>query len=301
MFTNIMRKFMKFFFVTACSALYLLSCTVIPSDYNDSEYLERIGTITLHVDNNLNTPTVVLASSTPTIPPLTATPVHTSIPTAIPVSSYSTWRYLEPGEYVAYSIMGNSEMEAIGVLSLSTMETSIISTLPGVPLTPDGHFIQLSKRSKKIMNIRDSDNMLAVFDLWKSELITIPIPEDCVSDCDWSTTDSTLDYVLGSCWQEYGFPYLITMINVEELTYATISKNYELHNGYHYPFFSPDGKWIAFYELQSMSPKEQVDDGLYIMPANCLDNFYTCQEVMNGPYKIPNTFGSIPISHIPHP
>lgn len=292
MFTTIGKTLGKNCFIIICILLYLIGCTVSSSNYRHAESLDQVGAETLQANNDMKTPTMVPASSTPTKLLLTATPVPALIPTAIPVSSYSNWRYLEPGEYIAFEIRGESEMEAIGVLSLSTMETSILSILPGRPLTPDGHFISLSKKYKNIMNISDSDNVLAIFDLWKSELITIPIPDDCL--CDWSATDSELEYVLGSCSQEGGFPYFLKMIG-EKRTCVTISQDFEIHNSYQYPFFSPDANWIAFYELQSMSPKEQIDDGLYIMPADCLEDPDTCHKLMNGPYKIPNTFGSIPI------
>jgi WD40 repeat protein len=241
------------------------------------------------------TQTEIPSTLTPTALPPTATPrpMWTMTPEPTP-PVLSNWESLEPGEYVAFEISGESEMEAIGALSLSTMETSILSFLPGTPLTQDGHFLRLRKNNGSNFDIYGSDNVIMIFDLWESELISVPIPDDCVSDCAWSTTDSELDYVLGSCTEEGSFPCLIRMIDVEEFTCATISQNYEFHNGFNYPFFSPDGNWVAFYELQSMIPEEQVDDGLYIMPADCLDAHNTCQERITGPYKIQNTFGSFP-------
>jgi WD40-like Beta Propeller Repeat len=262
----------------------LVGCSVAP-------VLEEPVQATAHLTA---TQTEIPDTPTPTTPPPTATPRPTWTMTPVLESSHSNWKDLQPGEYVAYEIREESEMEAIGVLSLSTMETSILSFLPGIPLTQDGHFLRLRINNEKNLNIDDSDNIMRIFDLWESELITIPIPDDCASGCAWSTTDSELDYILGSCMEEGGFPYLIRMINVEELTCSTISQNYEFHNGFNYPFFSPDGNWVAFYELQSMFPEEQVDDGLYIMPADCLKDHDTCQELMNGPYKIQNTFGSFP-------
>jgi WD40 repeat protein len=112
--------------------------------------------------------------------------------------------------------------------------------------------------------------------------------------CFWYSSNSSLTRIAGSCSaNEDGaseMPVLLSVFDIETGALDILIDDYEWHNYYDHPTWSPDGNWVATYELLSMWPDERVDDGLYIMPADCLQDVDTCQARMAGPYEIPCSF-----------
>ena len=233
---------------------------------------------------------------THTLPPPTATPMPTPTFTPEPPLVLSNWDSLEAGEYIAYEIGEYPVVEGIGVLSLSSIQEERLTDLIGWPITSNGRYIKVGKSVLQDLDIKGLQDTFVFFDLWEVEFVKMPIPEDCNENCSWLTINSNLENVVGSCRNDKnGLPAFLMMVDVERSSCSLLTQEYEEHNAYSYPSWSPDGNWIAFYELQSMWPDEKVDDGLYLMKAGCLEKPETCQGVIYGPYKIPFSLGSFPV------
>jgi len=240
---------------------------------------------------------VSLIVNTPTISPETPTlePLSTSTPTPKPKPEVllSNWDTLENGEYIAFRTGDIENRTGIDYFSLLTMKTGHLSEIYGFPLTSDGQYIEVDKNSLKNLGIETLDNTLTILDLKASKFVTIFA---ACEYCSVEAVDQNLQFLLSSCEADgNGGPFIIKAMRVEKSSCDILTPDYESHNAYGNITWSPDGNWIALYELQSMWPKEQVDDGLYIMPATCLENSDICQESMAGPFKVQYTMGSFSI------
>ena len=109
----------------------------------------------------------------------------------------------------------------------------------------------------------------------------VELPEDY-----WYRGISPNDEYLLISNRRNDFPYGIGVVDVSTLE---ITKLVNVENSdtwlSHFlgtPNFSPDGKWIMFYNFPLQ--KENRQSGLYLLPASCINNPRACQEQVLGPF-----------------
>jgi WD40 repeat protein len=215
------------------------------------------------------------------------TPLSTVLPSATPsvipspvehylVSPLSN--ILPPGQYLGIVEDCDSSQPKppcrIRVISKDNSTDELLAVnLPG------GSFLYNNNRivDSSLYWVDDQElSKIQIFDLEKEEITEVPTPEtqNCVAEA-WSPNGMDL-ILLCASRDDYRRPDIVLLSLSEGKTTLLLHDNNENQDsgGYEQVRWSPDGKWLAFYQLSSRGP--QLVKNLYLMDMDCAIEPSTC-------------------------
>jgi WD40 repeat protein len=231
-------------------------------------------------------------TSTPTAdgkvapPPEATTPTRTILPSATlqPTTQSSSmatiatvhtyYASLPPGQYLAYH---NRETDQEGGLQAISPNGAILTQLTNFdayPVTADG------KNVLVLSGDPAEQPFEFILNLENNETIQLPT----ISDCAYFSGLPDLSKLAMWCGDHE--IYVFTRKDQSLVPVTNITKEEEY---YFFPLWSPDGKWIAFFNLtygsNTRHGQNDPDDGLYLVDTACLADPDTCPAKTRGPFQ----------------
>ncbi len=255
------------FFMAACSESQMplpvsYTATMIPSSQ----------TVPITVNTNLPPITLIPPSQTAKASPtLTSSKVAvkstTLQETEVNSTIWSSYASLPSGLYLVYSD------SAKGDGLWATTETGDIqrqfSKIEMSAITLDG---------RKVI-FGDGVGHTSILNLENSLITKLPLLD---RGCSYFGGQSNLNKLV--YWCNNGEVYVLNSANANSTQITQITREEEY---YYLPMWSPDGKWIAMFNLTYPPDpfNTNADDGLYLIDTRCLTEPLTCPKKMQGPFQ----------------
>ena len=228
---------------------------------------------TLTPTTDLPTPGITLLSTATSTLLATAIPTETvsQTPTVTITSKplLSTYASLPPGQYIVYSdsSMGSNDLYAI---SSDGKYKQFLTGQIGqysVAILPNGYRLLVYQNSADyILDMKNNERI---------EFENTAYRSSCGADYSPDLSKAAL------CCGDNEVIYVQFLHDHLRLPLNTPNQG----EFYCFPFWSPDGKWIAFFNLTHNPGYHDPEEGLYLADTSCLSQPDTCPAKIKGPYK----------------
>ena len=244
---------------TSCSTVKPTNTPVIQSTRSVMPTKAIPGTVT-------STFLPVTASATASIPTKIPTPFLTSTPNMIP--PLSGYNVLPPGQYVAYTDP-NVSLDSLYAISLDGKHKQIL-----MKQFSDLIYLATLPTNGKIWVRKDDGDRQYILDFRLNALTEFTIPGDY---CQFDFSPDLTMVVSSACAE-----YAIYVNGLQKDMHIRLTPSGDDYYGF--PVWSPDNKWIAFFNL-AIPFKANSRDGLYLVDISCLSKPEICSTEMQGPYR----------------
>ncbi|MFC1878992.1 SH3 domain-containing protein [Chloroflexota bacterium] len=225
------------------------------------------------------------AESTPAIysetASVTATPAQTTNPTpsATYVSLQTSYSSLPPGQYVVYH--DSARGEGLWVVSIDGTVQKHFS---------DEYVVAVTAGGKKVGGYLDELDRPFVIELETETLTLLPKPDQ---GCDISNASPGLSKL--AVWCRGGEIHVFDVDDEYIVPIALPTNEMEYYSD---PQWSPDGRWIAYFN-RTAPFETDPGDGLYLVETTCLAEPDTCQLEKRGPF-LSDIYTHLPYSWSPN-
>ncbi len=215
---------------------------------------------------NPNLATIQLVPSWTPWPEPTKLLLITPTSSAMPPNLWSSFTSLPPGQYVVY-FDTQQKKDGLYVISQdSRVQEHLIANY--------GHAISTDGRKIIYMDDRGHEVML---DMEHNTLTELYTP---VAGCTFFNASPDLSKFVMSCHGE------VHIVSIEDQNSVPVTHMARQQEHYEFPLWSPDGKWIALFNITYPPDRfPDPDDGLYLIDTSCLSEPSTCPTKMRGPFQ----------------
>jgi len=210
--------------------------------------------------------------TTPTLavqPSATLQPTGQSSSMATLATIRTFYASLPPGQYLAY--YNTDQVGGLQAISLDGAVRIQLTNFDAYAITADGKKVLVlsgpaDQPVKSILNLEND--------------ATTQLPP-AIRHCDYFSGLPDLSKL--AMWCRDNEIYVFTRKD-QSLVQVTHITNEE-EQFYFYPLWSPDGKWIAYFDLFSNPFRVDPGDGLYLVDTSCLADPDTCPAKTRGPFQ----------------
>lgn len=217
----------------------------------------------------------------------TAAPSATPEPTENPSPEYESWLQttVEPGRYIFIGGVDEDSQNVYYLISEDTFEYTkldISEDWAAVhPMGEHGSVLLFDMNVDEWMGFDEAPFAKAHYATFSDPNTIVELPDDY-----WYRAVSPDSRYLLITNKRNDPSFGISIIDVSTLEITRLVKVEEsdtwLSHYHGTPAFSPDGKWIMYYNFPFQTESEQ--SGLYLLPASCINNPTSCEEQVLGPF-----------------